>query len=153
MKKLILAAALFMFGAQAKAALFINNNSTNCTLNITIFAFDPTHPGCWGLQSNVITLGPISSISYSNVATLNTTAPFWFGGATASTTGGLTAWGWTAGKFFFSGGGGGGATVGLASCGLTMSETVPNPCGTGTLTVTWTPLNSPNSNNVLIEVN
>lgn len=157
MKKLLLATALlaivFSFSSRSKAAVFISNNHPTCTLNITIWAFDPTHPGCWGLQSNVITVPPITSISFSTVATLNTTPPFWAGGATASASGGITTWGWTAGKFFFTGSGGGGATVGLASCGLNLSETVPNPCGSGTINVTWTPLNSPNSTNVLIEAN
>jgi hypothetical protein len=148
MKKLILAAALLIIGAQAKAALFINNN-TSCTFNITMFAFDPTHAPCYGLQSNVITLGPISSASYATVATLNTAAPLWYGGAMASTAGGPGTWGWTAGKFFFSGSGGSGASVGIASCGLPGSATIPNPCG-GSVTVTWTPLGG---GNILIEAN
>ncbi|WP_118976599.1 hypothetical protein [Taibaiella koreensis] len=145
MKKLLLAASLLVLGAQAKAALFINNN-TNCTLNMTIFAFDPTHTGCWGLQSNLIVLGPNSSVSYNSVATLNTTSPFWFGGATASTAGGAGTWGWNAGKFFFTSGGG--ASVGLTSCGLTQSVTVPNVCGSSSV-VTWQPL----GNNIIIEAN
>ncbi|WP_118953227.1 hypothetical protein [Taibaiella helva] len=146
MKKLFLAASLLVLGAQAKAALLINNN-TNCTINITIFAFDPAHPGCWGLQSNVLTLGPNSSESYNTVATLNTAAPLWGGGVMASIAGGPTTWGWNAGKFFFSGGGGG-ATVGVTSCGLNQLESVPNPCG-GTATVTWQPFGS----NILLEAN
>ncbi|WP_118976593.1 hypothetical protein [Taibaiella koreensis] len=149
MKKLILAASLLVLGAQAKAALFINNNSS-CTFNITMFAFDPTHAGCWALQSNVISVTSNNSTSYNSVASLNTMSPLWFGGAIASTAGGPTTWGWNAGKFFFSGGGGGGATVGLTSCGLPQTATIPNPCG-GTVTVTWTPLSG--SNNILIEAN
>lgn len=147
MKKLILAASLLVLGAQAKAALFINNNS-NCTMNITIFAFDPAHPGCWGLQSNVITLGPTSSVSYNTVASLNTTPPYWGGGVMASIAGGAGTWGWNVGKFFFSGGGGGGASVG-GGCGVPTSATVVNPCG-GTVTVDWTPLGA---GNFLIEAN
>lgn len=147
MKKLFLAASLLVLGSQAKAALFINNNS-NCTMNITIFAFDPTHTGCWGLQSNLITVAASASVSYNTVASLNTTAPYWYGGATASSSGGAGTWGWNAGKFFFPGSGGGGASVGLTSCGLTSSATVANPCG-GNVTVTWQPLGS----NTLIEAN
>ncbi|WP_118953233.1 hypothetical protein [Taibaiella helva] len=146
MKKLLLAASLFALGAQAKAALFINNN-TGCPLNITMFAFDPAHPGCWGLQSNLITLGPSSSVSYTTVATLNTTAPFWYGGAMASISGGPTTWGWNAAKTFFTGGGGG--SVGVASCGVPASVT-STACGTS-VTLTWTPL--PGTNNILVEAN
>lgn len=148
MKKLLFAASLLLLGAQAKAALFINNN-TSCTFNITMFAFDPTHIGCWGLQSNLITLTANSSTSYANVATLNTAAPLWGGGATASIAGGPTTWGWNAGKFFFTGAGG--ASVGLASCGLGTSVVITNPCGGGNVTVSWTTL--PGTNNILIEAN
>ncbi|WP_118976594.1 hypothetical protein [Taibaiella koreensis] len=146
MKKLILAASLLAFGAQAKAALFINNN-TNCTLNVTMFAFDPAHAGCGGLQSSLITLGPFSSVSYATVATLNTTPPFWLGGTMASTAGGPTTWGWTTAKTFFTGGGGG--SVGLASCGIPGSVTSV-ACGSS-VTLTWTTL--PGSNNILVEAN
>lgn len=144
MKKLILAASILVFGTQAKAALFINNN-TSCPLNVTIFAFDPTHPGCWGLQSNLITLGANSSVSYNTVATLNTVAPMWYGGATASTAGGPTTWGWNAAKCFFTGGGGG--SVGVSTCSVPPSVTT-TACG-NSVTLSWQSF----GNNILVEAN
>ncbi|WP_118976597.1 hypothetical protein [Taibaiella koreensis] len=136
MKKLILAASLLALGAQAKAALFLNNN-TNCSVIVQVYAHDLNHGTC-GLLSGRIVVAPMSAVSFNNVTNLNTT-PGWLG-QTAVTTGGTTVWGWDGITFNGSGGGPIGNTT---ACFTTDNLTVPNGCiPVANVTATWTAVSS-----------
>jgi len=147
MKKLILAASLLALGAQAKAALFLNNN-TNCTVIVQVYAHDLNHGIC-GLESGRLQVDPGTSAAFNNVATINTTNPFWINGQTATTSGGTAVWGWDAATVVSLGGTMWAEIGNPGSCFPTASVTTPNACGTNNVTADWTVMGS----NTFIDIN
>lgn len=145
--KLFAGVLLVTAASQAKAALYINNN-TNCDLTMELYAHDFNHSTC-GLQSNWFVMPGNSSIAYNNVTTLNTTAPFWINGP-AVLTGGTAAWGWDATKFYFTVSGGSGVIgSGAGSCISNTSTVMPGACNGANVTVTWNTF----SGNTIIDIN
>lgn len=145
--KVFAALLLIAASSQARAALFINNN-TGCDLTMELYAHDFNHPTCV-LHSNWFVIAANSSLAYNNVTTLNTAPPFWINGP-AVLTGGTAAWGWDATKFYFSAAAGGGSGVigATGSCVPNTSTIIPGACGSN-VTVTWTPMGS----NTIIDIN
>jgi len=139
MKKLFIALLLLLSAASAKAALFITNN-TNCIMVVLIYAHDQNHGTC-GLESGRLQLDPGASTAFNNVATINTTLPFWQNGQTATTAGGTAVWGWDAA--IVTNGGTMWAQIGNpGSCFPTASVTTPNACDANSVTADWTILGS-----------
>jgi hypothetical protein len=143
--KLFIAVLLVAAATQAKAALFINNN-TNCDLKMELYAHDLNHGIC-GLQSNWFLMGANSSVAYNNVATINTTSPFWVNGP-AVLTGGTSVWGWDATKFYFTVTSFSGVVGASGSCIPSGTTTIPGACAGTNVTVTWTTLGS----NTIIDI-
>lgn len=134
MKTLLVAALLLLSFGGAKAALFINNN-TNCQMIVMLRAHDLNHNIC-GLESGRLQMEPISSAAFNNVATLNTTNPYWQNGP-ATTSGGTAVWGWD-GAIVNSLGGTMWVEVGYpGTCYPTASVVTPNGCLGSNVTVDW----------------
>jgi hypothetical protein len=134
MKTLLIALLLSLSAVSAKAGLFISNN-TSCTMVVVIYAHDLNHGIC-GLASGRLQLDPFTSAAFNNVATLNTTAPGWQNGQTATTTGGTTVWGWDAAGVY--------STLAMlaqvgnpGSCYPTASVVAPNACVGGSVQTDW----------------
>ncbi|WP_162903379.1 hypothetical protein [Taibaiella koreensis] len=134
MKTLLIALLLSLSAIGAKAALFITNN-TSCIMIVMIYAHDQNHGTC-GLESGRLQINPGGSAAFNNVATINTTNPFWQNGQTATTAGGTTVWGWDAA--IVNNGGPMWAQIGNpGSCFPTASVATLNACGTNTVTADW----------------
>lgn len=128
MKKLLLLACGSLLALSSRAALFITNN-TACDIYILIQAHDVNHVTC-AMQSNRFLVAAGSSMAFNNVTSLNTT-PGWQNGPAV-----VTGSGWDSALF-------GGASLGGnlgTNCGASTSITIPNGCGTSTVTATWTTL-------------
>lgn len=123
MKKLYFLIVMALLGIQAHASLIITNNST-CTIQVRVRAHDANHTGACALRSNLITIPP-GFVMYTDVSTLNT-GPGWEGGATATTAGGTSAWGWDAVEYS----GVGSMIVGHpGTCAPGVSDAALDPCG------------------------
>ncbi|WP_118976603.1 hypothetical protein [Taibaiella koreensis] len=143
--KLFTAFLLMAAAPQAKAALFINNN-TGCDITMELYAHDFNHGTCV-LHSGWFVVPAYNSVAYNNVTTLNSGTPSWLNGP-AVLTGGTTVWGWDATKFYFGLAGGSGVVGAAGSCIPNASTVIPNTCGSS-VTVTWGPFGS----NTVIDIN
>ncbi|WP_118953223.1 hypothetical protein [Taibaiella helva] len=141
--KLLAGALLVTASSQARAALFITNN-TDCDLTIELYAHDFNHATCM-LHSNWFVVPANNSIAFNNVTTLNTGTPSWINGP-AVLTGGTTAWGWDASKFYFTVSSISGVIGNTGSCVSNMSTTMPGGCNGNNVTVIWT---NPGGNSVI----
>lgn len=131
MKKLLFTLFFSAAVVSAQAAIFINNN-TDCDVLFFLYAHDASNPG---LTSNTITISAHSSVAYNNVSSLNIT-PGWSSGVMATTTGGVTSWGWDCAKFEFPlSGASGGFGV---NCGDGTHVVFANACLGNTVDATWT---------------
>ncbi|WP_118953228.1 hypothetical protein [Taibaiella helva] len=147
MRKLFIALLLSLSAVGAKAALFITNN-TSCIMVVVIRAHDLNHGIC-GLESGRLQVDPGTSAAFNNVATINTTNPFWINGQTATTSGGTAVWGWDAATVVSLGGTMWAEIGNPGSCFPTASVTTPNACGTNSVTADWTVMGS----NTFIDIN
>lgn len=124
MKKLYFFVVMAFLCIQAHASLIITNNS-NCTITVRVRAHDANHTGACALRSNVITLAPTDFVIFPDISSLNT-VPGWEGGATATTAGGSSAWGWDAVEY----NGVGNLIVGHpGTCAVGISGAAQDPCG------------------------
>lgn len=81
MRKILAAALLSLLAPAAKAALFINNTS-KCTVQVRVYAHSEKGKGC-ELESKVMTLPPMGTMSFNNVGQVATN-PGWEKGAIVS---------------------------------------------------------------------
>ena len=148
MKKLLAVLLLSLSAAGAKAALFITNN-TACKMIVIIYAHDLNHGTC-GLESGRLVLDPGASAAFNNVATINTTAPFWNFGQTATTAGGTAVWGWDAAVVTNGSGAPMWAQIGNpTSCFPTASVVSPGACNGSNVQSDWSVVGS----NTFIDIN
>lgn len=142
--KLFAVVLLAAASTQAKAALFINNN-TGCDMTMELYAHDLNHATCV-LHSGWFVVTGNNSAAFNNVTTLNSGTPSWLNGP-AVLTGGTTVWGWDATKFYLTLAGGSGVIGATGSCIPNTSTTIPGACGSS-VTVTWSSFGS----NTIIDI-
>lgn len=146
MKTLLIALLLSLPALSTKAALFISNN-TGCIMVVIVYAHDLNHGIC-GLESGRLQLAPGSSAAFNNVATVNTTIPFWQNGQTATTAGGTSVWGWD-GAVVTNGGTMWAQIGNPGSCFTATSVISPNACSGSSVQSDWYTVGS----NTFIDIN
>lgn len=130
MKKLLASLLLVSAAVSAKAAIFITNN-TDCDVQFFLYAHDAVNSS---LTSQMFTITALNSVAFNNVSSLNT-SPGWFGGVSATTTGGPTVWGWDCCKFAIPASGVS-AGVGV-TCGSASPQTYTAACTGLPVTLSW----------------
>lgn len=145
MKRLLFALACFLATTGAKAALFINNNTT-CSADLMLRAHDVNNPGSCAYYS-LFTLAAGTSAAYNNVTAVNApTGPGWtLVGTTGFTNMVQTGSGWDGCYVTLPG-----FTAGVGAPGAcTQASSVTGFSATcGTITCTWTIIGS----NVFLDI-
>jgi hypothetical protein len=145
MKKLILFLALFLVGGKSMADTYASmtiNNLIGCPLSVTLHAHDAcAYSGCGALQSNLITVPALGSVSYWSIRALQApvgSPAYWIGLPNTACSGCSVAtcgWDWASIWLF---GTTMGPIIGNAECfGHSVLSIPMGTCTGGSATVTW----------------